>query len=109
MLTSRCLKGVMKGYPLNLVVERVDNVKTDFNPEFLKKMMPKIDYLALRDAAKVCGLELPENYGPDDMEILHKALFETEVITGQLICPESGRKFPITDGIPNMLCNENEV
>jgi len=26
-----------------------------------------------------------------------------------LICPESGRKFPISKGIPNMLLNEDEV
>jgi multifunctional methyltransferase subunit TRM112 len=28
---------------------------------------------------------------------------------GTLVCPESGRKFPINKGIPNMLLNEDEV
>ena len=32
-----------------------------------------------------------------------------EVINGDLICPESSRKFPVTDGIPNMLLNEDEI
>lgn len=36
-------------------------------------------------------------------------LLEVEVINGDLLCPESGRKFPINDGIPNMLLNEDEV
>jgi uncharacterized protein YbaR (Trm112 family) len=28
---------------------------------------------------------------------------------GSLICPETGRRFPVTKGIPNMLLNEDEV
>ena len=58
---------------------------------------------------------------------LHHLLFEVHVIEGFLICPESGnpkpissvaifmidiyagRKFPIHDGIPNMLLHEDEV
>ena len=34
---------------------------------------------------------------------------QVEVINGDLICPESSRKFPVTDGIPNMLLNEDEI
>jgi len=39
----------------------------------------------------------------------HHALMEVEIIDGHLKCPESGRKFPIQNGIPNMLLNEDEV
>lgn len=28
---------------------------------------------------------------------------------GALICPETGRRFPVVNGIPNMLLNEDEV
>jgi multifunctional methyltransferase subunit TRM112 len=28
---------------------------------------------------------------------------------GILICPETGRRFPVAKGIPNMLLNEDEV
>lgn len=28
---------------------------------------------------------------------------------GSLVCPESGRKFPVVRGIPNMLLNEDET
>lgn len=28
---------------------------------------------------------------------------------GSLICPETGRRFPVVKGIPNMLLNEDEV
>ncbi|OXU24748.1 hypothetical protein TSAR_000077, partial [Trichomalopsis sarcophagae] len=40
---------------------------------------------------------------------MHHVLLEVEIINGELLCPESGRKFPISDGIPNMLLNEDEV
>ena len=28
---------------------------------------------------------------------------------GKLICPNCGREYPITNGIPNMILNENEL
>lgn len=110
LLTSRFLKNVQFGYPLKLVVERVEEIKTEYNHEFLQKMLKKIDYDALKEAAQVCGQKLPETVpdSDEDLKLIHKALFDIEVIQGSLVCPESGRKFPISDGIPNMLCNEDE-
>lgn len=43
------------------------------------------------------------------LQKLHHLLMEIDVVEGQLECPETGRVFPITDGIPNMLLNEYEV
>lgn len=43
------------------------------------------------------------------MKKLHEVLLEIEIIEGDLECPESGRKFPINNGIPNMLVNDEEV
>ena len=34
---------------------------------------------------------------------------QVEVIEGELECPESGRRFPVEEGIPNMLLREDEV
>ena len=34
---------------------------------------------------------------------------QVEVVEGELECPESGRKFPVSEGIPNMLLKEDEV
>lgn len=112
LLTSRFLKNVQTGYPLKLVVDRAEEIKTDYNHEFLQKMLKKIDYNVLREAAQVCGQQLPEKIpdtsNDEDLQTIHKALFDIEIIQGTLECPESGRKFPISDGIPNMLCNEDE-
>ncbi len=42
------------------------------------------------------------------LKTLHHVLLEVEVMEGDLECPETGRKFPIKNGIPNMLINEDE-
>lgn len=33
---------------------------------------------------------------------------QVDVEEGALICPETGRRFPIVKGIPNLLLNEDE-
>ena len=55
--------------------------------------------------------EQPANIGENEelLQKLHHLLLEIDVLEGQLECPETGRVFPITDGIPNMLLNEDEV
>lgn len=57
--------------------------------------------------------ELTESHKTGDDEeflrSLHHVLMEVDIIEGVLECPETGRQFPITNGIPNMLLNEDEV
>lgn len=38
---------------------------------------------------------------------IHHALMEVHLIEGELVCPETGRKFPVRQGIPNMLLHED--
>lgn len=89
----------------------------DFNPEFVAKIIPKLDWQVLYNAAASVGQgdylpkEIVQNF-ENDQDFLRKAhhiLLELDVVDGELICPESGRKFPINNGIPNMLLNEDEV
>ncbi|XP_022326255.2 multifunctional methyltransferase subunit TRM112-like protein [Crassostrea virginica] len=116
-LTSNIIKGVKNGYPLSIMPGKVETKEVDFNPEFITRMLPKIDWVTLQKAAKECGFGegLPDAVQEEqmaDQELLkkiHKALLEIEVIEGKLVCPESGREFPISNGIPNMLLNEDEV
>ncbi|CAN8020127.1 hypothetical protein HPB47_008295 [Ixodes persulcatus] len=117
MMTSKCIKGVNVGFPLGIVAQETKEVSVDFNPEFVSRMIPKLDWDALYQAAESlgCAADLPKSLAPNyehDQDFLkqaHHALFEVEVISGELVCPETGRKFPITNGIPNMLLNEDEV
>ena len=113
----RCnVKGVKNGYPLKIEVVKVESVDAEYNPDFVTRMIPKLDWNALVTGAKEVGVEdLPvevsEDMMSDDVFLrkLHRALLEVRVIEGALICPESGRRFPIQNSIPNMLLNEDEV
>lgn len=118
MLTSNCIKGVTNGYPLLIKATSIKKLDSDFNPEFLVRMIPKLDWSAFYKATQMLGdveVSIPEklidSYEKDTefLKKVHHALLEVEVVEGDLECPESGRKFPITSGIPNMLLKEDEV
>ncbi|OAY43740.1 multifunctional methyltransferase subunit TRM112 homolog A [Manihot esculenta] len=115
MLSSN-IKGVSNGFPLRIEVEKVIEKEVDCNPDFLINMFAKIEWKALVDAARTMGYaELPEEAESsmlDSDEFLrkfHHALLELHLEEGALVCPETGRKFPVNKGIPNMLLHEDEV
>ncbi|KAL5777194.1 hypothetical protein ACOSP7_010120 [Xanthoceras sorbifolium] len=116
MLSSN-IKGVTNGFPLRIEVAKVVEKQVDFNPDFLKNMFPKIEWKALVDASRSLGYaelpeEAPESSVIDSDEFLrkfHHALLELHLEEGSLVCPETGRKFPVNKGIPNMLLHEDEV
>ena len=107
-------------YHLSLFFFQAKDVKVsevEFNPDFIARVIPRLDWEVVVKAAQDLGQasdlppELVENY-ENDQEFLKKAhhvLMEVEIINGDLVCPETGRRFPVADGIPNMLLNEDEV
>jgi len=106
----------VNGYPLKIVANEKREVEADFNAKFLVHMLPKMEWSAFVAAAKDIGVdnipgEIPDDAASDEefLKAFHHALLEVHVEEGTLICPESGRKFPISKGIPNMLLNEDEV
>lgn len=123
ILHSAHKRGVQVGYPLIIQPTECAVIKSDFNAAFVKRMMHKLDYECLRGAVGTLrrfdeGLEiseLPEQFDVESLEDenwlqeLHRILLEVKIMEGNLICPESGRKFPISSGVPNMLLNEDEV
>ncbi|CAF3687132.1 unnamed protein product [Rotaria socialis] len=117
MLTSNILKGVTKGFPLKINFTKVENASVDYNRDFIIRVMQRIEYDALRGAVTDLGLHesLPETISDSTqqneefLKKMHKVLLEYEVEEGELVCPETGRKFPISKGIPNMLLQETEV
>ncbi|XP_017481294.1 PREDICTED: multifunctional methyltransferase subunit TRM112-like protein [Rhagoletis zephyria] len=116
-LTSKAIKGVKVGFPLKLTIAKKDIIESEFNPTFVERLLPRLDWSAIRLAAEVVDLgddipaEQPTNIGENEelLKKLHHLLLEIDVLEGQLECPETGRIFPITEGIPNMLLNEDEV
>uniref|UniRef100_A0A3Q2PKW7 tRNA methyltransferase activator subunit 11-2 n=1 Tax=Fundulus heteroclitus TaxID=8078 RepID=A0A3Q2PKW7_FUNHE len=105
---------------LLLVFVQATEVKVnevEFNPKFVCRMIPKLEWSALVQAADQLGHreelpgELVADYekNEDFLKRVHRVLLEVEVIEGCLQCPESGREFPISRGIPNMLLSEDEA
>ncbi|CAE5964542.1 unnamed protein product [Arabidopsis arenosa] len=112
------IKGVVNKFPLRIEPEKIVEKEVDFNPDFLKHMFAKIDWKALVDGTRSMEYtELPDN-APDiktlesDESFLrkfHHALLELHLEEGSLVCPETGRKFSVNKGIPNMLLHEDEL
>jgi len=95
----------------------INVTEEDFNPEFIARMIPRLDWPAVCEAAESIGhlgdlpSELVSEYesNEDFLRKAHHILLEIDVKEGDLICPESGRKFPIANGIPNMLIKPEET
>lgn len=120
LLTHNMLKsnvrGVEDGYPLAIEAERVEEQEVEFNAEFVVNMLPKLEWGAFVAAAQALGLgDLPselteEQKGDEEVQRkVHHALMEVHVMDGFLVCPSTGRKFKINNGIPNMLLHEDEL
>ncbi len=115
MLECR-IKGIENRYPFRIDASKVETVEQDFDPDFLRHMYPRLEWPALKQAADSLGVQdLPAAVTQDMLQdedflkVFHHALLEVVLIEGFLVCPESGRKFPVSKGIPNLLLNEDEV
>ncbi|XP_010916870.1 multifunctional methyltransferase subunit TRM112 homolog A [Elaeis guineensis] len=110
------IKGVSNGFPLRLEAEKWVEKEVELNADFLRGIFPKIEWKALAGAARAIGYDqLPDEAdasmldSDDFLRRFHHALLELHVEEGALVCPETGRRFPINKGIPNMLLHEDEV
>ena len=107
----RCpAKDVAKGFPLGLELEAMEVKESEFNEEFIRHMLPSLDWECILIAANAVGLQgIPQTFDPsllDDtafLQALHNLLLDVHVTKGKLVCPESGRKFPIENGLPDMM------
>ena len=78
MLTSKSMKAVTTGYPLQIQARDVKVMEVDFKPEFVARIIPKIDWDCLCRAAEELGhlndlpKMVPDNYENDE-EFLKKA------------------------------------
>ena len=117
----RCnAKGVENGYPLLIEATGVAVVESEFDAAAVSSLLGKLNFGALKSAAENLSMSeclggaeapLPEALleSGEFLRAVHRLLFEVHVLEGMLVCPESGRKFPIREGIPNMLLHEDEI
>ncbi|XP_025771400.1 multifunctional methyltransferase subunit TRM112-like protein isoform X2 [Puma concolor] len=111
-LLSSHVRGVgPRGFPLRLQATEVRINPVEFNPDFVARMIPKVEWAALLEAADTVPKEPIEGYEHDEkfLRKMHHVLLEVDVLEGTLQCPESGRLFPISRGIPNMLLSDEET
>ena len=47
MLTSNMKKGVTRGFPLRIEVGKLEEKESEFNPSFIARMVPKLEWEAL--------------------------------------------------------------
>eukprot|EP00803_Ostreobium_quekettii_P007174 evm.model.scf_705.2 EVM.evm.TU.scf_705.2 scf_705:13464-16792(+) len=109
------IKGVTNRYPFKIEASQVEETEVDFSPDFLRRRFPMIQWGALVEGARSLGVtNLPEEVqesmlqDEDFLRRFHHALLEVVLIEGALVCPETGRRFPVRKGIPNLLLNEDE-
>ena len=49
------IKGVQDGFPFKIEATKVDEVDADYDPDFLRRMYPRLEWSALREAAQSLG------------------------------------------------------
>ena len=84
--------------------------------EFAKRILPILDWDELVRAAGALGLHsLPPLVTPelaaDDgfLRALYHVVMNVHLVDGMLTCSITGREFPVSDGIVNMMLEEEEV
>eukprot|EP00980_Cylindrotheca_fusiformis_P009741 scaffold2149_cov187-Cylindrotheca_fusiformis.AAC.19 len=115
------VKGTKDGYPLRIEPSEVTVEESPFDQDLVTRILPKLDYAAVKaalsqvvDKVEPKPAEIPESL-PDGeidsptLEALYHVLFNIHVIEGNLVCPDTGRQFPIKQGIPNMILHEDEI
>ena len=107
-----------KGYPLAIEATDVVVEESPVDRELIVKLLPKLDYGVLLGAAQQLSVnctipdlpdDLPESPNDTLVAALHRVLMDIHVQEGNLVCPDTGRKFPIKEGIPNMILHEDEL
>ena len=121
-----------KGYPLTIEPTKIEYEESPCDIEFIQKMLRKINYdallLAREQIIEHCSVQLGSDFVlpelPNSMEEernevneiskellskLHKILLDIHIVEGHLICPDTGRRFKVSNGIPNMILHEDEI
>ncbi|PCH34624.1 Trm112p-domain-containing protein [Wolfiporia cocos MD-104 SS10] len=101
-------------FPLQFKDIQVELREAEFNSDFLRGFLPRIEWAALVDASRQLGdtslpAEQPEMLDDDFLQKLHHVLLEIHVEEGAMICPNCHHVYPISNGIPNMLLAEHEI
>ncbi|RHZ62690.1 RNA methylation protein TRM112 [Aspergillus thermomutatus] len=98
-------------FPLHFRDAELELEELDFQPEFIRNIIPRVDWDGLRVTANELGFSnlperKPEGEALNDeqtLKDLHRLLLETHVIEGKLVCGNCGHEYMIKEGIANFL------
>jgi multifunctional methyltransferase subunit TRM112 len=111
-----------KGWPLRITAVEVrvdDATEIGSDPEreiaFVKGVVGMLDWPTLVQGASQVGLTtLPPTLtdemvnDTDFLRALYHVLMNVHLVKGMLTCPDTGREFPVTDGIVDFTMEEEE-
>lgn len=112
------LAAAVQKLPLAIEATEVITKERDFKLDFLKNIIGRIEWPALLHAAAALSQSgLPATAAEVDLsnedspsaQALHHILLEVHLKEGHLVCQETGRRFRVSDGIPNMLLAHDEA
>ncbi|KII90427.1 hypothetical protein PLICRDRAFT_90261, partial [Plicaturopsis crispa FD-325 SS-3] len=97
-------------FPLALQDAQVVLREAEFNEEFLRGFLPRVEWGALVGAARQVGdtslpdmQPEPDAVDEDFLKKVHHVLLEIHIEEGAMICPKCAHSYPISNGIPNMV------
>ncbi|GAA6043756.1 hypothetical protein JCM8097_006655 [Rhodosporidiobolus ruineniae] len=100
-------------------VDKLEHQEADYSEEFLRGVLSRIEWAALRKSAAELGdtslpeqspdLTQPDSISTELLQTLHHVLLEIVVCDGEMVCPQCAHVFKIKDSIPNMLLAEHEI
>ncbi|GIZ49658.1 hypothetical protein CKM354_001268600 [Cercospora kikuchii] len=109
-------------FPLHPKEAELEQIELDMNPLFIKNMLPRLDWEAMKTLTQELGLpnlpaETPEpealvdeNKEPSQiMKDLHLLLMETSIASGKLACGNCGHEYAVKEGIANFLLPSHMV
>ncbi|CCA74735.1 related to TRM112-subunit of an adoMet-dependent tRNA methyltransferase (MTase) complex [Serendipita indica DSM 11827] len=103
-------------FPLAFKDVEIQLREAEFNQDFLRGFLPKLEWRALVDTAKSLNDQslpdtppAPEQMDTEFLKALHHVLLEIHVEEGAMVCANCGHVYPISNGIPNMLLQEHEL
>ncbi|EME39645.1 hypothetical protein DOTSEDRAFT_91933 [Dothistroma septosporum NZE10] len=109
-------------FPLHPKEAELEQIELDLNPLFIKNMLPRLDWDAIKTLNQELGLpslpaETPaaETLAAEDgeptqtLKDLHTLLMETSIASGKLACGNCGHEYAVKEGIANFLLPSHMV
>ena len=97
---------------LKILIKKHEKTPREFKKVLAEKLLKIVDYELVLALAEFMGIKIPASKADVKEEELPK-VFElmvgVDIVDGDLECPDCHRKFPILDGIPNLILEDKEI